>query len=224
MQLKSSATSSLAGCFAALILLVSCGGSSTPPPPPPVLTITTATLPDWMATFAYTQALQATGGVSPFGWSVSSGKPTAWLDAGKQFVRVRDHYWNTGCCSDHYIHHRGDRRKESNRDSVIFHPDQQPGITPTRAGSRAGCTRHNRNSGLERSERFSLATLVLAKLRASEKAILGLPILHPSEKIKAYLEDKLVTKGVNLLLSSEFGSAPSSLNCWTINNLASRTG
>jgi len=152
MQLKSSATSSLAGCFAALILLVSCGGSSTPPPPPPVLTITTATLPDWMATFAYTQTLQATGGVSPFGWSVSSGKPTAWLDAGKQFVRVRDHYWNTGCCSDHYIHHRGDRRKESNRDSVIFHPDQQPGITPTRAGSRAGCTRHNRNSGLERRQ------------------------------------------------------------------------
>jgi hypothetical protein len=73
MHLKSSTTLSLAGCFAALILLVSCGGSSTPPPPPPALSITTATLPDWMATFAYTQTLQATGGVSPFAWSVSSG-------------------------------------------------------------------------------------------------------------------------------------------------------
>src|SRR5579864_912536 len=73
MHLKSSTMLSLAGGFAALILLVSCGGSRTPPPPPPALSITTATLPDWMVTFAYTQTLQATGGVSPFAWSVSSG-------------------------------------------------------------------------------------------------------------------------------------------------------
>jgi hypothetical protein len=37
------------------------------------MSITTATLPDWMATFAYTQTVQATGGVSPFTWSVRSG-------------------------------------------------------------------------------------------------------------------------------------------------------
>ena len=73
MRLKSSIMLSLAAVFAALILLVSCGGSSTPPPPPPTLSITTATLPDWMVTFAYSQTLQATGGVSPFSWSVSSG-------------------------------------------------------------------------------------------------------------------------------------------------------
>jgi len=55
MHLKSSTTLRLAEALAALFLLVSCGGSSTPPPPPPALSITTATLPDWMVTFAYSQ-------------------------------------------------------------------------------------------------------------------------------------------------------------------------
>jgi len=54
------------------IFLCGCGGGATRLPPQ-ALSITTATLPDWMATFAYAQTLQATGGVSPFSWSVSSG-------------------------------------------------------------------------------------------------------------------------------------------------------
>ena len=54
------------------VVLSGCGGGGTRLPPP-ALSITTASLPDWMATFAYTQTLQATGGVSPFSWSVSSG-------------------------------------------------------------------------------------------------------------------------------------------------------
>src|ERR1700739_3662054 len=74
MHIKSPTTLRLAEALAALFLLVSCGGSSTPPPPPPAPSITTATLPDWMVTFAYSQTLQATGGVSPFSWSVSSGR------------------------------------------------------------------------------------------------------------------------------------------------------
>ena len=54
------------------VVLSGCGGGGTRLPPP-TLSITTATLPDWMMTFAYSPTLQATGGVSPFSWSVSSG-------------------------------------------------------------------------------------------------------------------------------------------------------
>ena len=44
-----------------VVLECACGGGGTVPPPP-AMSITTATLPDWMATFAYTQTVQATGG------------------------------------------------------------------------------------------------------------------------------------------------------------------
>jgi hypothetical protein len=54
------------------IFVCGCGGGETRLSLPAVAIIT-ATLPDWMATFEYTQTLQATGGVSPFSWSVSSG-------------------------------------------------------------------------------------------------------------------------------------------------------
>jgi hypothetical protein len=37
------------------------------------LSISTATLPDGMVMFPYSQALQASGGVAPFTWSVSAG-------------------------------------------------------------------------------------------------------------------------------------------------------
>ena len=59
-----------------LILAIMCscgGGAGTPPVPPSALSITTASLPDWMVTFPYTQNIQAAGGVPPFSWSVSSG-------------------------------------------------------------------------------------------------------------------------------------------------------
>jgi hypothetical protein len=56
------------------IMQCSCGsGAGTPPVPPSALSITTASLPDWMVTFPYTQNIQAAGGVPPFSWSVSSG-------------------------------------------------------------------------------------------------------------------------------------------------------
>lgn len=53
-----------------------CGGGMQgppPPPPPPALSISTATLPDGMVTFPYSQTLQASGGVAPFVWDISSG-------------------------------------------------------------------------------------------------------------------------------------------------------
>jgi hypothetical protein len=59
-----------------IAMLSSCGGggvTSTPPPPPPALGIATASLPDWMETFAYSQTIQATGGVAPLTWAISSG-------------------------------------------------------------------------------------------------------------------------------------------------------
>ena len=60
-------------CLIAMLAIFVCGCGGGTRVAPPALSITTTTLPDWMATFAYTQTLQATGGVSPFSWSVSSG-------------------------------------------------------------------------------------------------------------------------------------------------------
>lgn len=74
----------------ALVLLAvvlgssSCGGQSTgqdpppssmspPPPPPSPLTITTAALPGGQVGKAYSTALSATGGTTPYQWSVTGG-------------------------------------------------------------------------------------------------------------------------------------------------------
>jgi hypothetical protein len=48
----------------------------------PPLQITTATLPDWMATFPFSQNVQATGGVGPLTWSISSRAPPHGLSLG----------------------------------------------------------------------------------------------------------------------------------------------
>jgi putative Ig domain-containing protein len=77
---KYNLTSFLLAAALALIT-VKCGGGATsstiqpppPPPPPSNLSITTSALPNWMATFAYSQTIQASGGVAPFSWSLSSG-------------------------------------------------------------------------------------------------------------------------------------------------------
>ncbi|HLJ29093.1 MAG TPA: Ig domain-containing protein [Candidatus Angelobacter sp.] len=62
------------------LVTINCGGGATsstfsppPPPPPSNLSITTSALPNWMATFAYNQTIQASGGVAPFVWTISSG-------------------------------------------------------------------------------------------------------------------------------------------------------
>ena len=64
-------------CFAsvAMFLQIGCGGGgvTSTPPPPPALGIATASLPDWMETFAYSQTIQATGGVAPLTWAISTG-------------------------------------------------------------------------------------------------------------------------------------------------------
>lgn len=65
-------------CLATILIVVEsgCGGGMQgppPPPPPPPLSISTAALPDGMVTFPYSQTLQASGGVAPFVWNVSSG-------------------------------------------------------------------------------------------------------------------------------------------------------
>jgi hypothetical protein len=54
-----------------LAVLLGCGGGDKTPPP--VLSIATTSLPDGFVTFGYAQAIQATGGVGPFTWAVSSG-------------------------------------------------------------------------------------------------------------------------------------------------------
>jgi hypothetical protein len=57
---------SLYGSF----LLTGCGSGSTPPQGP---SIVTTSLPDGTIGSSYSQAIQATGGVAPFTWSVTSG-------------------------------------------------------------------------------------------------------------------------------------------------------
>lgn len=62
----------------AIAVLSHCSGGSQPPfvvPPPPVpsLEITTTALPNGVMGIAYNQTIQATGGVAPFVWMLSSG-------------------------------------------------------------------------------------------------------------------------------------------------------
>jgi para-nitrobenzyl esterase len=53
-----------------LSMTAGCGGGSTPPQGP---SIVTTSLPDGTIGSSYSQTIQATGGVAPFTWSVSSG-------------------------------------------------------------------------------------------------------------------------------------------------------
>ena len=62
----------LSTAICSLPLIAGCGGGSAPPPPP-TLSIATATLSDGTQGAAYVQAVEASGGVAPFNWSVSSG-------------------------------------------------------------------------------------------------------------------------------------------------------
>jgi hypothetical protein len=59
------------------VLFGSCGGGGTyvspEPSPPPPLTITTASLADGVKGLQYTQGLEATGGTSPYTWTLASG-------------------------------------------------------------------------------------------------------------------------------------------------------
>lgn len=57
-------------------LIVACGGGSTPPVP---LAITTTSLPQGQTSTAYSTSLSATGGTSPYSWTVKSGKLPAGL-------------------------------------------------------------------------------------------------------------------------------------------------
>jgi para-nitrobenzyl esterase len=55
---------------AGLVMTAGCGGGSTPPQGP---SIVTTFLPDGTIGSSYSQTIQATGGVAPFTWSVTSG-------------------------------------------------------------------------------------------------------------------------------------------------------
>jgi para-nitrobenzyl esterase len=57
----------------AVMSLSGCGGDSSIQLPPPPLSISTTSLSDGTMAAAYTQTIQATGGVTPFHWTVSSG-------------------------------------------------------------------------------------------------------------------------------------------------------
>ena len=63
----------VAGALACSFSMTGCGGSRATPPPPPVLTIPSATVSDGTIGAAYTQTIQAAGGVAPFNWTVSAG-------------------------------------------------------------------------------------------------------------------------------------------------------
>src|SRR5437879_5170197 len=63
----------VAGGFLLATIVSGCGGGESSAPPPPNLSISTASLADGMVMFPYSQTIQATGGVAPFTWNVSSG-------------------------------------------------------------------------------------------------------------------------------------------------------
>ena len=63
----------LACTLSASAVLLSCGGAANTSTALPALSITTASLPDGMVSFDYSQTIQASGGVAPFAWAVSSG-------------------------------------------------------------------------------------------------------------------------------------------------------
>jgi hypothetical protein len=63
----------LACTLSALAVLVSCGGGANTSTPLPALSIATTSLPDGMVAFDYSHTIQASGGVAPFVWTVSSG-------------------------------------------------------------------------------------------------------------------------------------------------------
>jgi hypothetical protein len=60
-------------CLVAIATLLECGGGSSQKIS--LLTITTATLPNGTAGTAYSQTIQANGGVAPFKWTLSAGTP-----------------------------------------------------------------------------------------------------------------------------------------------------
>lgn len=63
----------LAFCFIVGITLFGCGGGGQQTTPPPILAIATTTLPDGVTGTSYNQTIQATGGVSPFTWTLAAG-------------------------------------------------------------------------------------------------------------------------------------------------------
>jgi len=73
MSLRMLRITKLACTLSALAVLLSCGGGANTSTPLPALSITTASLPDGMVTFDYSQTIHASGGVAPFAWTVSSG-------------------------------------------------------------------------------------------------------------------------------------------------------
>ena len=62
----------LSAIMALSLSMTGCGNSSGAPAPP-ILSIATATLSDGTLGAAYTETIQASGGVAPYTWSVSSG-------------------------------------------------------------------------------------------------------------------------------------------------------
>ena len=66
MSMRMLRITKLACTLSALAVLLSCGGGANTSTPLPALSITTASLPDGMVTFDYSQTIHASGGVAPF--------------------------------------------------------------------------------------------------------------------------------------------------------------
>jgi hypothetical protein len=64
----------MACMLSALAILPSCGGGADRSSSLPALSISSTSLPDGMVAFDYSQPIQASGGVPPFAWTVSSGR------------------------------------------------------------------------------------------------------------------------------------------------------
>src|SRR6266446_776098 len=70
----------IVGAMTALIVSTSCGGGGSPPPP--VLSVVSTALSDGTMGASYSQTVQASGGVAPFTWGVSTGSLPHGLNLG----------------------------------------------------------------------------------------------------------------------------------------------
>ncbi len=70
----------IVGAMTALIVSTSCGGGGSPPPP--VVSVVSTALSDGTMGASYSQTVQASGGVAPFTWGVSTGSLPHGLNLG----------------------------------------------------------------------------------------------------------------------------------------------
>ena len=136
--------------LSALAILVSCGGGANRSTSLPALSISSTSLPDGMVAFNYAQSIQATGGIAPFAWSVSSGSLPNNVSLGIGFDQYREHLRYTGHRTNCDFHNSGKGLEGSDGGTDIHSQYQQHRHSATAAYSWTSPWRNDRDPGRER--------------------------------------------------------------------------